>query len=319
MSGHIAVNFHYVGMGSFPHPGIHGLDTVQFQKTLEGLGRAYDFISLEDIRAAVSGHRDLPERAGLVTLDDGLTCQYTHALPILDTLGIPAAFFALGCPYGDRRAASVHKLHYLRATRGDSAVLAVVTELADKGEIPHHPSEVDGDRASESYRYDDKDAARLKYFLNYFIPAEATERIIGTLFTRLDLEEHAFDTDMYMPIPALKALADRGWLGSHAWSHRPLARMSKDEAKKELISSRALLEDLTGTPIRAVSYPLGNPDAVNRSVADIAVEAGYTIGWSMERALNISCADPLLFARIDASDITKIDDLAVRSSYLADS
>ena len=64
-----------------------------------------------------------------------------------------------------------------------------------------------------------------------------------------------------------------------------------------------------------MSYPLGNAAAVNRDVAEMAADAGYTLGWTMERARNTGFADPLLFARLDASDKIAPDSIPVRSRY----
>ena len=104
-------------------------------------------------------------------------------------------------------------------------------------------------------------------------------------------------------------------VGSHAMSHRPLAADTPENALAELVDSRAFLEEVSGRTIEAVSYPLGNPGAVNRRVGELALRAGYRIGWTMERANNRTLADPLLLARIDASDIASMAALPTRSRY----
>ena len=116
----------------------------------------------------------------------------------------------------------------------------------------------------------------------------------------------------------IKDLGSRGYLGSHAETHLPLATLSARKIKKELCNTREFLEEVSGTKITAISYPLGNTMAVSRKVGDIALETGHRIGWTMERAVNQSLDDPLLLARLDAADRDNIDNHGPRQRYLAE-
>ena len=69
-------------------------------------------------------------------------------------------------------------------------------------------------------------------------------------------------------------------IGSHAYSHRPLARLSDDQAKYELAHSKFLLEKLVDEDIAAISYPFGNVDAVTAREFRIAEEVGYKFGFT---------------------------------------
>ena len=69
----IVVNYHYVRSSyDAPHPGIHGLTPFRFEAQLLELGRVGEFVHPADVRAAARGTAALPERAILVTFDDGL-------------------------------------------------------------------------------------------------------------------------------------------------------------------------------------------------------------------------------------------------------
>ncbi|MDD1529847.1 hypothetical protein C7U92_07045 [Bradyrhizobium sp. WBOS7] len=310
----LAVNFHYVGMPKYPFDGIHGLTPAEFRERLRGLARDFDMIGLPDLVRAARGNQHLPERACLVTFDDGLRCQFEHALPVLEEERIPAAFFVLGSPIGEARAATVHKLHYLRASFGDPTIIAHIERLPEHADF----LAVDLKKAQESYRYDGVQTARLKYFLNYQMPPEFTSRLTDTLLAEAGIPESRFVTDFYLDPSMIRTLAGPGMIGAHAWSHAPLARMALAEAGAELQRTRKLLEEVTGTNVSAVSYPLGNPGAVNRTIADLAAEAGYVAGMTMERAVNRSLSDSLLLARIDAADIAAVAELPARSRYFVD-
>ena len=97
-------------------------------------------------------------------------------------------------------------------------------------------------------------------------------------------------------------LERRGMLGAHAYSHVPLARLDGQALRRELEANLVALEAASGRRPGIVSYPYGSVDAVDRSVAEAAAQAGLTAGFTMERAFNRSLEDPLLLARLDCVD-----------------
>lgn len=175
---------------------------------------------------------------------------------------------------------------------------------------------MDAGIAKQHYRYDAVENAKLKYFLNYKAPAEFTQQVTNQLLTDLGLSEVDFISTFYMTPDMIRDLGARGFLGSHAESHRPLANMSDEAIKGELVRSCRTLEEISGTDILAISYPLGNADAVNRHVADISRDVGYRLAWTMERAINRSFEDPLMLGRLDAADIGNIGEFGPRQRYL---
>jgi peptidoglycan/xylan/chitin deacetylase (PgdA/CDA1 family) len=78
----------------------------------------------------------------------------------------------------------------------------------------------------------------------------------------------------------LRALRRRGVeLGSHTCTHPALSGLSNAEVVRELVRSRALLEDELGEPVRAIAYPYGDLDG---AVAHLAGACGYTLGFTCE-------------------------------------
>jgi peptidoglycan/xylan/chitin deacetylase (PgdA/CDA1 family) len=82
--------------------------------------------------------------------------------------------------------------------------------------------------------------------------------------------------------------------GSHSLTHRWLPGLPTAEVRSEVRDSKAQLEDLLGTPIKAFSYPWGGVD--ERVRAEVA-EAGYEIAFGTEQGLNF-WEDPLRCKRI---------------------
>ncbi len=311
---HIAVNFHYVGMPRMPYPGIHSLDTDEFSEYLNQLAKRFEFISLRQLINALNG-RDLPERSCMITFDDGLRCQYENALPVLDKYGIPATFFVCGQPYSEHRGLTVHKLHLVRATLGDSLIYRKLAMFTEKKGMQPPGKDPCVKKALQRYRYDKPEAARLKYYLNYCTTRDFAQSFMRFLLETMDIGKKDFVEQTYMNTDMITDLGRRDAVGAHTMSHVPLGRLSKKEMSEELSASRIMLKQMTEREISAMSYPFGNVDAVNRKTAQSAAECGYRAAYTMERARNSNLSEPLLLGRIDAQDLNSIDNLPERSLW----
>jgi len=263
---------------------------------LELVGASFEFVSSDDVLAAVDGVRTLPERACLVTFDDGLRCQVDHALPVLERLGVPAVFFVPGLPLAEGRVLSVHKLHHIRERLADDDLAA---ELERAGVAVE---DVDEDAARAHYRYDTPTAARLKFLLNVVLPTDRREQILGAIFARLEGDERAFADTLYMSSDDVRELGRRHGVGAHSYAHRPLARLEASARRRDLEQSTAVLEPLLDSRPRAFSYPHGTPSTVDVATARDAAMAGFSVAFTMERALNTTLVEPCLLARLDAND-----------------
>ena len=84
-------------------------------------------------------------------------------------------------------------------------------------------------------------------------------------------------------------------IGSHGLTHRDLTTLSPDEARREIVDSKKLLEDLFGHPIRHFCYPYG---AQNDAIRAIAQEAGYETATSTLGGINTSATDPFTLRRL---------------------
>ncbi len=67
----------------------------RFREHLTVLKDKWIVVSLDEVLEAVSGRQPLPERAVLITFDDGYSDLYEHAFPLLQEFGFPAVVFML--------------------------------------------------------------------------------------------------------------------------------------------------------------------------------------------------------------------------------
>src|SRR5947208_14231151 len=84
----LGVGYHYVAAEPPAAPrAIFPVTVDGLAAQLELVGRSFEFVSRDELLAAVDGDASLPERACVVTFDDGLRCQLDLALPVLERLG----------------------------------------------------------------------------------------------------------------------------------------------------------------------------------------------------------------------------------------
>lgn len=80
-------------------------DMIVTPKTLESHLRAisesgFTAVTTDDISAYIERGEDLPERAVLITFDDGYTSNYDYAYPLLKKYGLRGTIFAVGSTFG---------------------------------------------------------------------------------------------------------------------------------------------------------------------------------------------------------------------------
>lgn len=83
-------------------------------------------------------------------------------------------------------------------------------------------------------------------------------------------------------------------IGSHGGMHLPLTGLSTEPLIRELVGSKAMLEDQLDVAVRAIAYPFGDFDPV---VRDMTAQCGYEFGLTCFDGLVTQNSDPLVLQR----------------------
>ncbi len=98
------------------YPGIKGLNFPLFREQLEFMKKNFNIVTMEEVIDAVEGKSELPEKALLLTFDDGYVDNYTFVFPLLEEFGVQGSFFIPGKTFSTHQLLDVNKIHYILAS-----------------------------------------------------------------------------------------------------------------------------------------------------------------------------------------------------------
>ena len=300
------IMYHYVRpIQESAFPEIKGLELSAFQSQIERLARNYEFVTAEQLMAAVRGDKKLPENSCLLTFDDGYTDHFEFVFPYLLGKGIQGVFFPPVCSASARQPLTANLLHFILASRASMADLIESMEALVIGEGVSS-STVKGlkDELMIAGRFDDAETIYFKRMLQKGLPERIRAKICSLLFEEYDGRSiDQFVCDLYMTEDDLKKMIAKGMaIGSHGYRHDWLDAMTSLEQKNDLLKSFYFLKDLgIAEDQLMISYPYGgfNSDTVN-----LCEELGVSVGFTVEsRSADLAKDHRLLLPRIDTNEI----------------
>ncbi len=110
-------------------------------------------------------------------------------------------------------------------------------------------------------------------------PILEAHQLQAMLFVTTDLIGHP----QFVGLSLLRSLPDEFVVGSHAQTHRLLARLSDEEVRAELHNSKSMLEDILGHAVDTIAFPGGSFD---RRVLRMSRDVGYRFVFTSEPAIN---------------------------------
>jgi len=245
------------------------VDAAAFDWQMGLLKEHFNVLPLREAAAALRRGR-LPARAAAITFDDGYADNAEVALPILRRHGLPATFFvASGFLDGGRMW-------------NDTVVELVRRHPGERLDLSRFGLGVHAVRTPQQ-----KLAAirALLERLKYRPPQQrlaAVDAIAQALGTPLP-------DNLMMTSDQVRLLHREGMeIGGHTVNHPILAALSPREARAEMAVGKAMLEDITGAPVRSFAYPNGKPgmDYTQehvRMVAALGFETAVSTRWGAAR------------------------------------
>ena len=137
------------------------------------------------------------------------------------------------------------------------------------------------------------------------LPVLARHRIPATMFALADrlgrtndwMSGRGFPERELASATALREMAAAGVsIGSHTCTHPRLPELDSTRKRDEIVTSKARLEDVLGSPVTSFAYPYGLFDEESR---DAVAAAGYRNACSVRSGFNGPDVDRFLLRRIE--------------------
>ncbi|GGO63770.1 polysaccharide deacetylase family protein [Bowmanella pacifica] len=229
------------------------VDTFDWQMAL--IAKYFTPISLDD---AVKGlaENNLPANALCVTFDDGYVNNLTLAQPVLEKYAIPATVY-VATGFSDGTNMWNDRVIHLFADQARKS-LSLNGEHVELGDWEQ--------RRELAYGW----LKKLKH-----LPIEKRLQGVSALYE----ENNASEQESLMMTPQqVRALSEKGvTIGAHTVNHPILKVLNAEQQKREIVQSKAQLEEWTDKEVRHFAYPNG---VVGTDLDELAVTAVKEAGFA---------------------------------------
>lgn len=287
------------------YPEIKGLDAALFREQIEYLKNNFRFVTMEEVIAACSGEAELPEKAVLLTFDDGYIDNYTFAFPLLEEFGIQGSFFIPGKTFASHQLLDVNKIHYILAV---ADIHSLVTDLKREmeyyrgREYDYPPTEELFQRYGAANRFDGGETVFVKRMLQTVLPERLRNLISGKLFAKyVGVTEEQLAYELYMTEEQIRTMKRHGmFIGVHGYDHYWLGNLTTEQMREDISQALDTLDEFIDRRCWVMNYPYGN---YSREVVRYVKSQGARVGLTTEaRAAQIGKDDALLLPRFDCND-----------------
>lgn len=294
--------YHYIKDYTNPlYCRLKGLDAELFDKQLSFFEKNFNVIRMEDIIEFYlsGGKANIPEKAILLTFDDGSKCHYTCAFPLLKKHNMHGSFFIPARVLHENKLLNTNKIHLILAYAQIDEVYNEILSLLKK-------SVLSADSLYEKYvtmnRWDDAKTAFCKVILQNIEPIEYRNELINLLYEKfINIDESIIAKEFYLNKNQIKEMQDSGmFIGIHGYLHSRLGYMDSEHIKEDIDRAIDIMKDFINVNCWVMSYPYGHSSSevikyISRKGACMAITTEPKIA-------NLSYSDRYLLPRLDCND-----------------
>lgn len=298
--------YHYVrDLNNSRYPAIKGLDYPLFKQQIEFFEQNFHVVTMEQVLEFLFGGGYLPEKALLLTFDDGYLDHYSYVLPILKAHQMQGSFFMPGKTFAEDTLLDVNKIHFILASAKESELLEELYRQMDyyRGKEYSFPSNQElFQEYGKASRFDTAETVFIKRMLQTVLPEELRTVMASNLFRRfVGLEEKAFSRELYMNRDQIRMMKMAGmYIGLHGYDHYWLANLPYAEMKEDVEKALDVLDEWIDRKAWVMNYPYGN---TSQEVIRCIAEHGCVLGLTTEvRAACLGVEDPYRIPRLDCND-----------------
>ena len=246
---------------------------ASFRAQVQWLRDHVPLLALDDLVAKLENGASWSGLAAIVTLDDGYRDNFDVALPILAENRVPATFFiptgfleSPRLPWWDQVAYLIKETRARRLTLDRDENASAPPLVVDLEMTPPATAIMTIIRA-----FLDETIADHDWFLDQL-----------AMQAEVAVDHENLGRALFMTWDHVRQVAASGpnlTIGSHAHSHRKLAKLDDDSQRFELAESKRILEAHIHREVTALAYPFGWEGTFTRVTKALAAEAGYCLAF----------------------------------------
>lgn len=298
--------YHYTrDLPNSRYPEIRGLDYPLFKEQLDFFAQNFNVVTMEQVLAAAYGLHPLPEKALLLTFDDGYIDNFTVAFPLLKERKMQGAFFIPGKTITENVLLDVNKIHFVLASADIELLVKDVLERMNhyrSGGYVYADNDELWDKYAVANRFDAKEIVFVKRILQTVLPEELRNIIASEMFAKyVGLPEDKFARELYMNHDQVRLMRQAGmFIGFHGYDHYWLANLTEEEMHRDIDKGLDAIDEFIDREAWVINYPYGNNSS---AVAEYAKSQGCKLGLTTEvRVAKIGVDDRYLLPRLDCND-----------------
>jgi peptidoglycan/xylan/chitin deacetylase (PgdA/CDA1 family) len=268
----------------YPHRDSWSLDWLlslrEFEKQIQYFHRNYELLPLDQLVSYISQGETLPEKAVVITFDDGYKDNYLYAYPILKKYRIPATIFLATGYIGTDRLFWADEVNYII-----NNTTAAQLDLDELGSYSLRPLNRHRAGFIISEKLDDLPDARKNALI---------EKL--TSICQVSIPP-GLGKEFVLSWDEVREMSDDGIaFGAHTVNHPNLTNMPFEQAKREIAQSKKDIEEKLDKEVTAFSYPYGD---FSPEIVRLVQESGFTCAVSVSPSKLISHTDsPYELSRI---------------------
>jgi peptidoglycan/xylan/chitin deacetylase (PgdA/CDA1 family) len=277
-----------------------------FRQQLQFLKAHYNVIDPDEFRAWIEHGGQLPPRAVLLTCDDGLANTLTDMLPTLQSENLRCLFFVTTASCSDAPATLWYdELYLLMRLRPLTTPELQLPSIEGMDAVP-----------AKSFGAQWWDTVKRASRLKIGARAQWMDRV--RIHCNPAQDFRAEPRWQLLNISGLRQMAESGMtIGAHTRSHPVLSLCSDEEARQEVQSSKAELEQALSRPVWAFAYPFGHPSALGEREVNLAREVAFACAFvNVEHWKDANHFNPFAIPRLHVTSQMTLPEFAAHLSSI---
>jgi peptidoglycan/xylan/chitin deacetylase (PgdA/CDA1 family) len=270
-----------------------------FERQIRFMKRqGYTFLSLQEVCEHVTTKKPAPEKAVVITFDDGYRDNYTYAWPILKKYRVPAIIFLTTTFVDHGRPLWIDTI--------DAAINRTTVEKVVYNDQEYYLSTPHKRRQFFRRTVDD---AKLQ-------PASYIDRHVENVCTLLQCNpDELHSSRSHLSWDEIREMtADTVTVGSHGLTHISLAHQPREVVEREVKESKRIIETHNDRAVSYFAYPYGQDYNSNEEVISSLRQNGYTAACAVNERFCRECVDLFRLNRISVEGFDTLLDFRCKLS-----